>query len=100
MPPAAKRPVSLGLRLAGLSALALIVVAITCAVAASGTSVDWTHYSPSVKIRIDKAAASQDCSVLQHEFDTAAGNNIPGVRETTDLMSYVESKMQDAGCEG
>lgn len=65
-------------------------------------AVDWQNYDPSVKQRIDDAAARKVCDELQHEFDVADANNAIQRNRTgdgnTDLMEYVDAKMKSAGC--
>lgn len=84
--------------LAGLLVLGLVAALIN----ASG--VDWENYSPSVKERIDDMAFESDCDGLQREFDTAERNDDAQRARTgdgnADLMGYIDSKLEDAGCYG
>jgi hypothetical protein len=72
------------------------------ATTAEAAEVDWENYSPSVQTRIDELGANKDCAGLQGEFDTAEANNAnqrEGVGDgNTDLMSYIDDKLKEAGC--
>jgi len=84
-----------------------LATAATCAallLTACGGSggVDWSNYDATVKSRIDALEASADCAGLQAEFDSADENNTAQRERTgtgnTELMSYLDGVMRDAGC--
>lgn len=64
--------------------------------------VPWENYAPSVRTRIDRAYAGQDCAALQQEFDTAADNNdaqrIRTGEGNDDLLEYLDVALEQAGC--
>lgn len=56
------------------------------------TGIDWSDYPSNVKVRIDDLIEAGDCDGLQVQFDNADEAN------DVELMSYLDSAMQDAGC--
>lgn len=82
-----------------LGAAAVVLALSTCS---GWADVEWNNYAPDVKDRIDAMATSGDCLGLQAEFDAAEANDGAQRARTgdgnADLMSYIDGKMQDAGC--
>lgn len=75
----------------------------------SGSSVDsessgvpWQDYDPTLQSRIDQLGAARDCTSLQQQFDNADANSEATRSRTghsnSDLMAYIDSAMQKAGC--
>ena len=64
--------------------------------------VDWSNFHPSVKQRIDRMVAEQDCRGLQHEFDTANRNDDSQRARTGRgngaLMAYIDDKLRKSWC--
>lgn len=64
--------------------------------------VDWETYSPTAQAGIDQLSAARDCAGLQEEFATADDNSV--VQQelvgdgNTDLMTYIDGKLAEAGC--
>ena len=84
------------------AAIAVLIVMLVGCSSGSGTSVDWSHYSPQVKTRIDRAADAGDCAELQREFDVAEAGSASQLRRTgdgnSDLMQYILDRQNDQGC--
>ncbi len=62
--------------------------------AAAEPSVDWGAYAPDLKSRID----GSDCAGLQNEFNQADANGSSSNGYNTDLMVYIDAKLQAKGC--
>ncbi|GAB2683699.1 hypothetical protein [Thalassiella azotivora] len=71
--------------------------------AGAAGAVDWARYDPSTQPRIDALAAQGDCTGLHAEFDQALAADA-STREATDsgtedLLSYIDDRLREAGCE-
>jgi hypothetical protein len=75
------------------------VIAATALVSCSqdtATSSEWDEFPSGLKSSIDAYAADGDCVGLQQTFDTvdAADGSHP------DILSYIDDKLNSAGCYG
>jgi|GEM_PF-2322150 hypothetical protein len=65
-------------------------------------TVPWSDYSPTLKNDLDALASAMNCQELQSQFDIADQNNQATMDRTghnnADLMGYIDSLMQSAGC--
>jgi hypothetical protein len=82
--------------------LAAIGVAVGAACGGDGNDVKWSNYAPGEQRRIDDLADAGDCAGLQGEFDTADETNAAQEARTgennSDLMAYIDGKLEEAGC--
>lgn len=51
-----------------------------------------------LKTYVDESAAAKDCAALQDTFDIWADFTTPDGMHLTDVMTYIDDAMKDAGC--
>lgn len=51
-----------------------------------------------IKAYVDESATAKDCTALQETFDIWADFTTPDGMHLTDVMTYIDDAMKDAGC--
>jgi hypothetical protein len=80
-------------------ALVTCFVALSSALSACtgpATSDEWSEFPSGLKARIDAYAAERDCLRLQGTFDTVVAAD----GSHRDILRYIDSKLEAAGCYG